>query len=109
MRKPALNQTLQNCGVLAAERDRGNHAAVAETSCPPGFNNPNVDLMYGLPGLDLPKWEVTLSGMLAWGPEHLSAYAFTLDEGSRSASEGPLTPRLSRRLDKARGVLLRNW
>ena len=48
----------------------------------------NVDLMYGLPGLDLPTWKATLSGVLAWGPEHLSAYGLTLDEGSRWAAEG---------------------
>lgn len=53
-----------------------------------GIGNINVDLMYGLPGLDLPKWEATLSGVLAWGPEHLSAYGLTLDEGSRWAAEG---------------------
>lgn len=53
-----------------------------------GLGNINVDLMYGLPGLDLPTWERTLSGVLAWEPEHLSAYGLTLDEGSRWASEG---------------------
>lgn len=53
-----------------------------------GIGNINVDLMYGLPGLDLPKWEATLSEVLAWGPEHLSAYGLTLDEGSRWAAEG---------------------
>jgi oxygen-independent coproporphyrinogen-3 oxidase len=52
------------------------------------IRNINVDLMYGLPGLDLPRWEATLSAVLAWGPEHLSAYGLTLDEGSRWASEG---------------------
>lgn len=53
-----------------------------------GIGNINVDLMYGLPGLDLPSWEATLSGGLAWKPDHLSAYCLTLDEGSRWASEG---------------------
>lgn len=53
-----------------------------------GIGNISVDLMYGLPGLDLPTWEATLSGVLAWGPEHLSAYGLTLDEGSRWAAEG---------------------
>ncbi len=53
-----------------------------------GIENINVDLMYGLPGLDLPNWEAALSGVFAWSPEHLSAYCLTLDEGSRWASEG---------------------
>lgn len=53
-----------------------------------GFDNMSVDLMYGLPGLDLPLWEQTVGEILAWAPEHLSAYALTLDEGSRWAGEG---------------------
>lgn len=67
----------------ASEAHRAFEAARAA-----GIRNVNVDLMYGLPGLDLSLWEATLAGVLAWGPEHLSAYALTLDEGSRWASEG---------------------
>ena len=53
-----------------------------------GFDNLSVDLMYGLPGQDLALWERTVSEILAWRPEHLSAYGLTLDEGSRWAGEG---------------------
>ena len=53
-----------------------------------GIDNLSVDLMYGLPGLDRARWELTVSEILAWGPEHLSAYALTLDEGSRWACLG---------------------
>ena len=53
-----------------------------------GFENLSVDLIYGLPGQDLPVWEQAVSEILAWAPEHLSAYALTLDEGSRWAAEG---------------------
>lgn len=53
-----------------------------------GIDNLSVDLMYGLPGLDRARWELTVSEILAWGPEHLSAYALTLDEGSRWAGLG---------------------
>lgn len=53
-----------------------------------GFDNVSVDLMYGLPGLDLPGWETTVRAVLSWEPDHLSAYGLTLDEGSRWASEG---------------------
>ncbi|MFQ5520496.1 MAG: radical SAM family heme chaperone HemW [Candidatus Methylomirabilia bacterium] len=53
-----------------------------------GISNLSVDLVYGLPGLDLPTWEATVQGALAWEPEHLSAYALTLDEGSRWAAQG---------------------
>ncbi len=54
-----------------------------------GFDNLSVDLMYGLPGLDFDRWERTVREILFdWTPEHLSAYALTLDEGSRWAGEG---------------------
>lgn len=47
-----------------------------------GFDDVSVDLIYGLPGLDLPTWEATVKSALEWKPDHLSAYALTLDEGS---------------------------
>lgn len=47
-----------------------------------GFGDVSVDLIYGLPGLDLPTWETTVKEALDWRPDHLSAYALTLDEGS---------------------------
>lgn len=53
-----------------------------------GVDNVSLDLMYGLPGQDVARWGSTVREVLAWRPEHLSAYALTLDEGSRWASEG---------------------
>jgi oxygen-independent coproporphyrinogen-3 oxidase len=47
-----------------------------------GFDNVSVDLMYGLPGLDVPAWRRTLDAVLDWRPEHVSAYGLTLDSGS---------------------------
>jgi oxygen-independent coproporphyrinogen-3 oxidase len=47
-----------------------------------GFDNVSVDLIYGLPGLDLDTWTRTVRQVLDWAPDHLSAYALTLDEGS---------------------------
>jgi coproporphyrinogen III oxidase-like Fe-S oxidoreductase len=47
-----------------------------------GFEEVSVDLIYGLPALDLATWEKTVKNALGWGPDHLSAYALTLDEGS---------------------------
>jgi len=59
-------------------------AAVREA----GFTNVSVDLMYGLPGLDATGLARTVRTVLDWEPEHLSAYALTLDAGSRWASGG---------------------
>jgi len=53
-----------------------------------GFDDVSVDLIYGLPGLDLATWEVTVKRALGWEPDHLSAYALTLDEGSLWNSAG---------------------
>jgi oxygen-independent coproporphyrinogen-3 oxidase len=66
--------------------DRAHSAAEAgrafETARRAGFDNVSVDLIYGLPGLDRGIWERTVDGALDWQPEHVSAYALTLDEGS---------------------------
>jgi len=53
-----------------------------------GFDNVSVDLIYGLPGLDTDTWEATVRQVLAWQPDHLSAYGLTLDEGSRWHATG---------------------
>ena len=47
-----------------------------------GFDNISADLIYGLPGLDTDTWEATVRGLIEWEPDHLSAYALALDEGS---------------------------
>lgn len=53
-----------------------------------GFDNVSVDLIYGLPGTDGAGWERTVAGVLAWAPDHLSAYALSLDEGSLWSAAG---------------------
>lgn len=47
-----------------------------------GFGNVSVDLIYGLPGLDVETWTRTVRDVIGWGPDHVSAYALALDEGS---------------------------
>jgi oxygen-independent coproporphyrinogen-3 oxidase len=53
-----------------------------------GHDNVSVDLMYGLPDQDVAIWTRSLEGVLAWQPEHLSAYGLTLDAGSLWAVTG---------------------
>jgi oxygen-independent coproporphyrinogen-3 oxidase len=53
-----------------------------------GFDNVSVDLMYGLPDQDASAWARSVEGVLAWEPEHLSAYGLTLDAGSLWAAAG---------------------
>jgi oxygen-independent coproporphyrinogen-3 oxidase len=45
-----------------------------------GFDNINVDFIYGLPGQSKSSWQKTLDFALSIDPEHLSMYALTLDE-----------------------------
>ena len=51
-----------------------------------GFTNINLDLMYGLPGQSLVDWKRTLAHCLTLEPTHLSAYALTVEEDTRLAS-----------------------
>lgn len=45
-----------------------------------GFGNLSVDLIYGIPGLSRQSWLKTLDQVFKFRPEHLSAYALTLEE-----------------------------
>ena len=47
-----------------------------------GFDNLNLDLIYGLPEQTLPTWQTTVKRILDLHPEHLSAYALTLEHGT---------------------------
>jgi len=47
-----------------------------------GFENLNLDLMYGLPGQTNAQWEHTLREAVALSPEHLSCYSLILEEGT---------------------------
>lgn len=47
-----------------------------------GFNNINVDLMYGLPNLTIKDWENTLKRICDLKPEHISAYSLIIEEGT---------------------------
>jgi len=47
-----------------------------------GFENVNLDFIYGLPGQSLDRWKSTLDLAVGLGPEHISAYALTIEEGT---------------------------
>ena len=58
-----------------------------------GFDNLNLDLIYGLPEQKLETWQTTVKRILDLHPEHISAYALTLEHGTpfgRWASKGLL-------------------
>ena len=47
-----------------------------------GFENLNLDLIYGLPEQTLQTWQTTVTRILDLHPEHISAYALTLEHGT---------------------------
>lgn len=47
-----------------------------------GFQNINVDLISGIPGLTLSMWQETLKEVLQMAPEHISAYSLIVEEGT---------------------------
>jgi oxygen-independent coproporphyrinogen-3 oxidase len=47
-----------------------------------GFDNLNLDLIYGLPGQTLQAWQTSVKRILDLNPEHISAYALTLEHGT---------------------------
>ncbi len=58
-----------------------------------GFDNLNLDLIYGLPEQTLRTWQTSVKRILDLRPEHISAYALTLEHGTpfgRWASRGLL-------------------
>lgn len=47
-----------------------------------GFDNINLDFMFGLPGQELDTWSGTLDRALALGPDHISLYSLTIEHGT---------------------------
>ncbi len=47
-----------------------------------GFDNIGLDLMFGIPGQNIPSWQDDLKTSLTWSPEHLSCYMLTFEKGT---------------------------
>lgn len=47
----------------------------------------SVDLIYGAPGESLADWEASLEAALALEPDHISAYALIIEDGTKLARE----------------------
>lgn len=48
-----------------------------------GFNNINVDLMFGLPNQSLDEWKETLENVVSMSPEHISCYSLIVEKGTK--------------------------
>ena len=51
-----------------------------------GFEHVSLDLIYGTPGESEADWRRSLDAAVAAGPDHLSAYALTVEPGTRLAA-----------------------
>ena len=59
--------------------------AAVEGARTAGFEQISLDLIYGTPGESLPDWETSLEAALACAPDHVSAYALIVEEGTALA------------------------
>ena len=59
--------------------------AVVEWARAAGFDQISLDLIYGTPGESLQDWETSLEAALACEPDHVSAYALIVEEGTALA------------------------
>ncbi len=57
-----------------------------------GFENINLDMMFGLPGQDLAAARADLDALMALNPEHLSYYQLTLEPNTAFAHAPPSLP-----------------
>ena len=52
-----------------------------------GFRNINVDVMSGIPGQDMHSYVDTLTRVMEYRPEHISAYSLQVEEGTKLAED----------------------
>ncbi len=52
-----------------------------------GFRHVNLDLIYGTPGETDQDWQASLDAAVAAGVDHVSAYALTVEDGTRLARQ----------------------
>jgi putative oxygen-independent coproporphyrinogen III oxidase len=50
-----------------------------------GFEHVSLDLIYGTPGESAQDWELSVTSAIGAGPDHISAYALIVEEGTRLA------------------------
>ncbi len=72
--------------VLDRVHQPGRPARCAQWARAAGFEHVSLDLIYGTPGESAADWRCSLDAALAAGPDHISAYALTVETGTRLAA-----------------------
>ena len=78
---------------LGRVHTKGEALAAFDAARRAGFENISIDLMHSLPGQSPAKWREALAQGIALGPEHVSSYALSVEEGTpfaRLLAEGNL-------------------
>ena len=71
--------------VLDRTHDPARVPQVVDWAREAGFDEVSLDLIYGTPGESLADWQASLDSALACAPDHLSAYALIVEEGTALA------------------------
>ncbi|MGI9092651.1 MAG: radical SAM family heme chaperone HemW [Mycobacteriales bacterium] len=80
---------------LDRQHSPGRAAAAVTEARSAGFAHVNLDLIYGTPGETEQDWQASLDAAIAAGPDHISAYALVVEEGTamaRKVARGDLPP-----------------
>ena len=72
--------------VLDRVHQPGRPAACARWARAAGFEHVSLDLIYGTPGESDADWRESVASALAAEPDHISAYALIVEEGTRLAA-----------------------
>ena len=75
----------------------GDVAAAVNEARAAAFRSVSLDLLYDVPGQSVGAWSATLDAALALAPDHVSAYALTLDDPDEEGLTGPLGDHLPTR------------
>jgi oxygen-independent coproporphyrinogen-3 oxidase len=67
---------------LGRTHDPDNVARAVAAARRVGITRVNLDLIYGTPGESVADWDATVDGALALAPDHVSAYALTVEPGT---------------------------
>ncbi|MCP2338798.1 radical SAM family heme chaperone HemW [Actinomadura rupiterrae] len=73
--------------VLDRTHTPGRVPQVVEWTRAAGFEHVNLDLIYGTPGESDDDWRASLEAALACEPDHVSAYALIVEDGTRLAAQ----------------------
>jgi putative oxygen-independent coproporphyrinogen III oxidase len=72
--------------VLDRVHEPGRPTRCAQWARAAGFDHVSLDLIYGTPGESDADWRESLAAALAAGPDHISAYALIVEEGTALAA-----------------------